>query len=166
MSIQLVRKYLVTCGLLLLPVFIWNAALMSLLPPVYLPDEFWRDIPDVIGTAENLMRLLVFTLPFLMPLSIASTRQRIGLGIFIAGNLVYFASWLALIVAPGSMWSHSAFGFLAPAYTPLIWFAGLALLSHRLFWGSFYRWWMYFVLCCLFLAVHITHAVIVYIRNV
>jgi hypothetical protein len=166
MSIRLVRKYLVTCGLLLLPVFIWNAALMGSLPPVYLPDEYWRNIPDVLGSAENLMRSLILTIPFLMPLSVSSSRQRIGMGIFIAGNLVYFASWIALILAPDSIWSHSAIGFLASAYTPLIWFFGLALLSHRLFWGNFYRWWMYFVLCCVFLAVHITHAVIVFVRYV
>lgn len=165
MSNPTIRKYLVTCGVLLLPVFVWNAVLVRFLPPVFAPSEFWRDIPHLLGTAENSLRLLVFTLPFFMPLNVSSARQRTGLGIFIAGNLVYFASWLALIAAPNSMWSQSALGFLAPSYTPILWFAGLALLGGQLFWGSFYRWWMYLALSGLFLVAHVSHAVIVYARN-
>ena len=165
MSNQLTRKYLVTCGLLLLPVFVWNIALWHYLPPVFAASEFWRDIPPVLGTTENALRGLIFTLPFFMPLSISSARQRTGIGLFIAGNLLYFASWLALIAAPDSLWSQSAIGFLAPAYTPILWLLGLAMLSGQLFWSNFYRWWMYLVLCGLFIAAHVTHAVIIYVRN-
>ncbi len=165
MSIQSIRKYLVTCGLLLLPVFVWNVALVRFLPPAFAPNEFWRDIPYALGAAENLLRWLVFALPFFMPLKVSSVRERKGLGVFIAGNLVYFASWLALIGAPNSPWSQSAVGFLAPSYTPILWFAGLALLGRQLHWGSFYRWWMYLVLSGLFLVAHVSHSVIVYARN-
>ena len=165
MRINLIRKYFTTCGLLLLPVFVWNAMLMRFLPPAFSPGEFWRDIPPGLALAENGLRLLVFIIPFLMPLNLASTRQRIGLRIFITCTLVYFASWLPLIAAPNSPWSQSAIGFLAPAYTPILWFTGLAMLSHRLFWGRFYYWWMYLVLSGLFISAHITHAVIVYARN-
>jgi hypothetical protein len=63
------------------------------------------------------------------------------------------------------MWAGSALGFLAPAYTPVLWFTGLALLGRRLFWGGFYRWWMYLVLSLAFLAAHVTHTFIVYARN-
>ena len=156
---------MLSCGLLLLPVFVWNAMFMGSLPPAYQADEFWRDIPAILGSVENTLRLLVFALPFLMPLNIETARQRSGLTIFITGNLLYFASWLALMLEPQSWWSHSALGFLAPAYTPMIWFAGLAMSSNRLFWGSFYRWWMYLAISGIFLSAHLVHAVIVYLRN-
>jgi hypothetical protein len=160
-----IRKYLFNCGLLLLPLSVWNAALAGLLPPAFAAGEFWRDIPRALGVVEDALRWLIFILPFLMPLSVASPRQRAGLGLFIAGNLVYFASWLALIAAPDSLWSRSALGFLAPAYTPALWLAGLALLGRHLYWGRFYRWWMYLALSGLFLAAHLAHGAIVYARN-
>ncbi len=165
MSNPLIRKYLISCGLLLFPIFIWNAVFVRFLPPAFAQSEFWRDIPYLLGATENSLRLLTFTLPFLMPLEVSSTKQRTGLVIFIIGNLLYFASWLALIAAPNSLWSQSALGFLAPSYTPALWFIGLALLSRQLFWGSIYRWWMYLALSGLFLVAHISHAVIVYARN-
>jgi hypothetical protein len=43
-----------------------------------------------------------------------------ALVLFTAGTLVYFASWVILMVAPGSSWSTSALGFVAPAHTPLL----------------------------------------------
>lgn len=165
MNSQSIKKYLLTCGLLLIPVFIWNVVFVSYLPPAFAPSEFWRDIPHVLVAVENSLRLVVFTLPFIMPLSVSSAQQRTRLVVFIAGNLVYFASWIVLIAMPDSLWSQSALGFLAPSYTPIIWFAGLALLGRRIFWGSFYRWWMYLALSGLFLVAHVTHAAIVYARN-
>jgi len=165
MNIQFARKYLFTCGLLLLPVFVWNILFWRYLPPAFEAGEFWRDIPSTLAMAEHSLRLLIFTLPFFMPLGISGARQRTGLGILIAGNLLYFASWLALIIAPNSLWSQSAIGFLAPAYTPILWLLGLAMLSGQLFWGTFYRWWIYLVFSGLFIAVHVTHAAVVYIRN-
>ena len=100
-----------------------------------------------------------------MPLRISSTLQRKGLVIFIVGTLVYFVSWLALIAAPNSQWACSPIGFLAPAYTPMIWLTGLAVIGRRVFFITFYRWWMYLALSAIFIAVHVSHAVVVYVHN-
>lgn len=37
--------YLRSCGLLLLPIFVWNAVLTRYLPRAWSSAEFWRDIP-------------------------------------------------------------------------------------------------------------------------
>lgn len=160
-----IRQFVFSCGLLLLPVLAWNAALTEFLPPAITSPASWDDIPAALAAAESSLRLLVFALPFFMPLSVSSTLQRKGLVIFIGGILVYFASWLALIAAPNSQWANSSVGFLAPAYTPMIWLAGLAVLGQRVFFVTFYRWWMYLALSAIFMAAHVSHAVVVYVRN-
>ncbi|MEO7359008.1 MAG: hypothetical protein ABI120_01675 [Gemmatimonadaceae bacterium] len=127
--------------------------------------EFWRDIPVPLVLLENLLRALVFGLPFAMPLQIATTQERRSLYMFALGTVVYFASWLALMYWPDSSWSSSALGSLAPAYTPMLWLPSLARLGKRLFWGRFYRWWMYLLVCVAFLAAHVTHGAIVHVRS-
>ncbi len=128
--------------------------------------EFWRDIPTPLVWIENALRMLVFTLPFAMPLQIATKTQRCAFKVFMLGTLVYFASWLALMYLPESAWSLSMLGSFGPAYTPMLWLPALAVLGKRLFWGNFYRSWMYLLLCIGFLAAHITHVAIVHIRSV
>lgn len=160
------RRYLSSCFLLLVPILVWNLALASQLPPAFQSAEFWRDIPCWVSAPENVLRLLVLVLPALMPLEIATRRQRAGLAVVAAGIAVYFASWVLLITWPTSAWSTSAPGFLAPAYTPALWLFGLGLLSGRLFITALpFRRWMFFALAAGFLAFHNLHAAIVYVRN-
>ena len=163
--IATLQHYALSCGLLLLPSVAWNIVLVKRLPPAFQLDEFWRDVPAPLAFAENGLRIAVFVLPFLMPLDVAARGSVRALVIFSAGTLLYFASWLALIWLPRSRWSRCALGFVAPAYTPLLWLVGIALLGDRLFWGTFYGWWMYLVPCVAFLVAHITHTMLVYSRN-
>lgn len=165
MSLAAIHRYALSCGLLLVPVILWNIALAEQLPPAFSPAEFWRDIPKGLAFAENSLRIAVFALPFFMPLNLSTPASRRGLLIFAAGTAVYFASWLALILSPASSWATSALGFIAPAYTPLLWLLGIALIGRRLFWGASYRWWMYLLLALAFLATHISHTALVYARS-
>ncbi len=158
-------RYLQSCGLLLLPALLWNVAFSDRLPPAYAMAEFWRDVPAPLGFIENSLRIIVFVLPFAMPLDLSTPAQRKALLVFVFGTLVYFASWLAVMASPDSFWSTSALGFTAPAYTPALFLLGLAMLGRRLFWGHFYRMWMYFVVSGGFLAAHISHTALVYARN-
>ena len=151
--------------MLLVPALAWNLALMDQLPPALSRATFWQDIPVFLASVENVARAALFALPFLMPLELATPIQRRGLALFIVGTLVYFASWLALIMWPDSAWSESAVGFTAPAYTPSLWLLGLALIGRRLFWGNLYRWWFYIPIAGLFLVAHIWHTAIVYARS-
>ena len=157
-----VRRYALSCGLLLIPVAVWNIALRGSLPPSFAPAEFDRDIPAPLALTENSLRLAIFALPFLMPLNLRVPGCIRALFVFAAGTLLYFVSWLALILFPSSAWSSNALGFTAPAYTPAMWLLGIALLGRRLFWGRFYRWWMYAVLAIAFVAAHVAHTALVF----
>ena len=119
----------------------------------------------MVSYGENLLRLIILILPFLMPLELTTVSQQRGLKVFVAGMILYFLSWLALILFPQSRWSQSWTGFLAPAYTPLVWLAGLGLIGRRLYWPGPYRWWMYLWLATGFTAFHVAHASIVYARD-
>ena len=140
-------RYALSCGLLPLPAAAWHIALARHLPPAFQPDQFSHGIPALLAFAENGLRVAVFVLPFLMPPDMGAPTAVRALLVFGAGTLLYFASWLALILRPGSGWSGSALGLAGPAWTPLFWLVGIALLRGRLFWGTFYRWWMYLVPC-------------------
>jgi hypothetical protein len=100
--------------------------------------------------AENILRILVFALPVLMPLHMKDTLDKAGLIIFILGTLIYFASWLPLILAPHSAWCNSSAGLLAPRLTPFLSFLGIALIG-----GS----WMYGGIAAVFILFHTWHGV-------
>ena len=163
MSLPLLR-YLKSAGWLLVPVLLWNAALSSRLPNAFAPEVFSFDIPELLSATENVLRMAVFALPFFAPFELVTQSQKVGIAVFGIGLAIYFVSWLPLIAAPDSRWSTSALGFLAPAYTPLVWLLGLALLMQRLHWPSPYRWWFYLTLSIGFLGAHIGHAAIVFAR--
>jgi len=93
----------------------------------------------------------VFVWPLLLPLGWQDRRSRAGLALYGLGLLIYFASWLPLIYRPEAAWSTSAAGLLAPAYTPLIWLAGIAVVG-----GS----WPYALLSWLFVGTHVYHNIL------
>lgn len=159
------RVHALSCGVLMLPIFLWNVLLGPFLPPILQTEEFWRDIPPLVTYGENAFRLFIDILPFFMPLELLTGVQRRGLILFSVGLVAYILAWLALILFPQSQWSLSWVGVLAPAYTPLVWLTGLGLLGRRLYWTCSYRWWMYLWLAAGFTVFHVTHVGIVYIRN-
>ena len=157
--------YIRNCFWLMVPSILLLFIAADRLPPAFQAEVFWNDIPWFIAWPENLFRTAVFALPAFMPLSIETTQQRRGLALYLFGTGVYFASWLALIIAPQSWWSLSAAGFLAPAYTPLIWLFGIGLIGERLFVSRIgFRPWMFFALTVVFLGFHIVHTALVFGR--
>jgi hypothetical protein len=158
------KNYLLNCGLLLLPIMAWNIILASKLPRAYSAEVFWKDIPSFLANGENIFRLIIFIIPFFMPIQIETRSQKIGLWLYSIGTALYFLSWLAQIYFPQSAWSLNAFGFLAPAYTPLIWLAGIGLIGSTFYFPVSYRSWMYIILSIIFLGFHFTHAATVYSR--
>lgn len=93
-------------------------------------------------------RILVFTIPLLIPWQARGAWSRIGLAVYLLGTLVYYAAWLPLIFVPTSAWSNSTAGLLAPRLTPGLSFLGVALIG-----GS----WSYAIMAIFFIALHTWH---------
>ena len=158
------KKYILNCFLLLLPILTWDLLLTSKLPAPYQPGIFQSEIPLIVIYGENISRTLLFIVTLLMPLSITSKRQKQGLLVYLSGLALYFSSWLALICFPSGAWSMSAAGFLAPAYTPLLWLTGIALTGKKFYFNFTYKPWAFICLSILFVSFHCLHAFIVYSR--
>jgi hypothetical protein len=158
-------RYLFSCGLLTMPILVWNVVFTRFLPSALGSKEFSRNIPLFVAYGENILRTAIFALPFLMPLDVSTITQQRGLFLFVVGTVIYFLAWVALMIFPQSRWSTSRMGFLAPAYTPLIWLTGLGFIGRRFYWPWPYQRWVYIALAIDFVAFHVTHAGIVYARN-
>ena len=164
MIIKRIPGYLVSCFILLIPIFLWNLIFASKLPEPYQMNNFWSNVPKVIGISENILRVIVFLLPLLLKLEINESRQKIGLLIYMIGICLYFISWLMQIYFPESSWSRSVFGFVAPAYTTIIWLVGIGLIGNSLFVKVPYHYSIYIVFSVLFVVFHSIHSFIVYSR--
>lgn len=164
MNAASIFKYIFNCFLLTLPVMAWDLLFTDKLPSAYQPETFQSDIPVFLTHAENISRICVFVLTVCMPLRFKTPLQKKGLVVYITGLLLYFASWLALMYFPGSSWSSSAAGFMAPAYTPLCWLLGIALIGGDSYFNlRFYRV-IFISISVLFLVFHNVHAWLVYCR--
>ncbi len=158
-----IMEYALNCFILLIPIFLWNILFATSLPRSY-TGQVWDNIPQIISITESVLRIMVFILPLLMPLTIQSNRQKVGLGVYFVGVFIYFLSWVSQIYYPGSRWSSSVYGFLAPAYTTIIWFIGIGLIGSRLFITKKYQPIFYIAMSSVFVVVHTMHAYIVYMR--
>lgn len=121
----MINKLLSNGFLLLIPVLTWNLTFASSLPEYYAKDQL---LLNQMMIAENSFRLLAFLLPAFFQFSIGGHRRRIGLMIYVAGTLIYFASWIPLLLDPGGSWASSPWGALAPAVTPALWLAGINMM--------------------------------------
>lgn len=164
MRLKKIWKYFFNCFLLLIPVFIWNLVFINYLPKGYTPSFFWKDIPVVIGTTENILRIIVFLIPLIMVFSIKTKQQKIGFIIYLIGIAVYFLSWIVQIYFQQNSWSISQIGFMAPAYTTLIWFVGIGLIGKDSFLKIPYMSAIYVCLSTVFVIFHSIHCYIVFQR--
>lgn len=84
--------------------------------------------------------------------------------LYLAGTIIYFMSWLLLIYYPESAWSQSVFGFMAPAYTPLLWLIGIGLVGKSFYFKFEHARLMYFLIVADFIVLHNIHALLIYTR--
>jgi len=144
---------------------LWNVFLTKELPKAFQPEIFWDDIPSFLTYGENISRIIVFILTFLMPLSILTSTQKKGLFLYISGSMLYFASWLLLIYFPDSGWCNSILGFMAPAYTPFLWLTGIGVIGNSFYFNLTYRRWQFIGTSIVFLTFHNFHTLTIYFRT-
>ncbi len=137
---------------------------MDYLPKGYSPDIFWNDIPKFVSYFENISRIVVFALPVLMILSFNTRQQKIGITTYFIGLILYFLSWIIIIVYPESLWSKSQIGFMAPAFTTLIWFVGIGMVGRKAFIKIPHLSIIYIVISTMFVIIHSLHCYIVFQR--
>lgn len=157
-----IKHYFWNCFLLLLPVFLWNIVLVDSLPKGYGPDFFDKDVPKFVVYSENFLRVILFVFPAVMMLSLKTKIQKVGFLIYLLGLVLYFSSWAVMIVFPESNWSQSQAGFMAPAYTTLIWFVGIGIIGNKSFFKIPYLTVIYIVFSVLFVVVHTLHAALAF----
>lgn len=156
------NKYVLNCFLLLIPILLWNIVLVSYLPEAFSPDGNWNNIPGWVSYSENIFRIAIMAIPLLMIFSLKSRSQKVGLIIYLLGTILYFLSWIFLILYPMSNWGQSIFGFMAPAYTPIIWLIGIGLIGSKSFFKIKNLTSIYISLSLLFIVFHTLHTYIVY----
>lgn len=163
---NILNKLLSNGFLLFVPILIWNLILTKYLPKSYDPRTFDNGIPQFLLIGENIFRTVIFLLPLFVKISITGGSEKIGFLIFVIGVLIYFTSWLFLIIAPESGWSKSAIGFTAPAWTIIVWLYGFALVINSYYFNVIYNKWHYLVPSILMMVFHTTHSYLVYLKNV
>lgn len=154
-------KYILNCFLLLIPIFIWNIYFIDSLPIKY-SNNNWNDIPPFIEYAENILKFILFVSPVFMVLSFKTMSQKIGLSLYIFGVIIYFLSWSAHIYFPESVWSKSIFGFMAPAYTTIIWLIGIGLIGKNSFFKIPYISIYFIIISICFVIIHSLHPYLVF----
>ena len=165
---KMFRAYVCNCFWFLVPILVFNVMFARHLPAAYQSNIFWRDIPRSISVPENVLRVLAMVVPAVLPVVPAGASTRtVGAALYLVGLVLYFASWSVLMSAPHSAWSRSAIGFMAPAWTPVIWFVGIALLGDErlVVPAPCYRRWMFVLLCLAFLSFHNAHTALVFMRQ-
>ncbi len=143
---------------------LWNIVLAGKLPQVFQPEIFWKDIPPFLMYGESISRIAVFAVAYFIPLNFPASFKRKGFYVYLLGLLLYFVSWILLIYLPDSNWSTSLLGFMAPAYTPLLWLVGIGLIGESFYFNLPYKRWIFILLSIVFLAFHNLHAITIYWR--
>jgi hypothetical protein len=158
-------RYLLNGFLLVAPLLVFNVAFAGRLPAGYQAPR-WDDIPPLVAVPENILRVGALALPLLLPISFAGPVQRIGAVLYVAGAAAYIAAWTMQFLRPDSAWSTAAAGFLAPAYTPVLWLTGIGLIGMQpLIAHTRYLPWVFLGTSAAFLTFHNQHALLVYRRR-
>lgn len=158
-----VRPYLNRAIWLWLPPLAISFGLWPHLGPAYQPGVFQADIPVLLATAETILRVLVIGLAAFMPLRSAPSKGAIAL--YGVGLVAYLASQVAATY-PASAWAESGIGFTAPAWTTLAWMLGIVMLIGQTAGSAIRRWpiVLYVTSTVAFWALHVGHAILVYVR--
>jgi hypothetical protein len=152
-------------GLILVtPILIWNILLHHDLPPSYQHGGRWNDYPLALSLSEHITRVLTFVLCAFLIIDYSKPVNYRAWTIYIVGTLLYFGSWLAVILWPLSNWSQSLIGFTSPAWTATLWLLGIGFLSSKTSSRRALVKYSYFLMAALFMLFHTYHAVFAFTK--
>lgn len=112
----------------LIPPLAWNLAWGANNPAQL--GYFNGEAPQSLLVTENIFRVSSMMYPLLLPIESKNRYFKVGLITYLAGSVLYYASWTYLMNNPDSQLSQTAMMRFAPAYTPLIWLSGISLMSN------------------------------------
>jgi hypothetical protein len=156
------RMLLRNGALLIVPPMIITFGLWGDLPPAYGPDLFWKGIPEWLGLMENTFRILAFGLPGILYFGKRETGQSLGWYLYAGGLVVYLASYALQIAFPHGGWRQSVIGFTVPAWSTLLWLAGIGLVCVRSWLPIPWHRAIYLSSAFFFLIFHVGHTGLVY----
>lgn len=161
---KVIKQVVFNGGLLILIPNIFNILFYKYLPEAFSIEVFTKNIPNYVLILENIGRICIFGLPFLFKYNLKDSKT--GILLYSIGLTIYFLSWFALIIFPNSLWSTSIIGFTAPAFTPIIWLLGCAILFKEIYFVNIKYTPIIFITVSVFFTIfHVTHTVIVYAKN-
>jgi hypothetical protein len=128
--------------LFILPPLAWNVAFASRLSM----PEYRGPVPQWYDIIEWVLRVASFLYPALLPIDPSRGGFWPGLVLYAVGLCLYCLSWLPYLRRPQPAWAGSPVFGLAPAYLPLLWLGGIALMA-----GS----WASAVISAAFIGVHV-----------
>lgn len=142
---------LLNCFYLVLPVLIWNFIFASKLNQ----DIFKLEIEynKYLYITEDVLRYLSFILPILLPIKITQSWQELGIVIYLIGIIIYFISWLPVLLMPENNFTNNKIVLFAPFVTPIVFFTGIALLGDSL---------IFFIISILFVGIHLINGFMKY----
>jgi hypothetical protein len=108
-----------------LPPLAWNAVFTSRLSM----PSFSGSVPRAYEVAEWVFRIGTMVYPLFLPIRPEAGGFTPGLIIYSGGLLLYFASWVPYMIGQhASVFDSPVFQF-APAYLPLVWMTGMAVMA-------------------------------------
>jgi len=160
-TIKKIRKYLLNCFWLILPVIIFNIIAVKFLPQYYLVD-----IEHPIVIIETILRIFTVLLPFVMVMDFSSKASKIGIIIYLAGFFIYACSYFIAINHSHTFFGSNIIVVLAPYWTSIIWLIGIGLIGTKLFINLRYHYSLYFFISIAFVIVHCYHGYLCYIKEI
>lgn len=155
-------KILYNGGILIIPVLLISLGLWKYLPTAYSQENFSRNIPNTLELFENLFRILMFVIPVFLLYGGGNRTQIWGWFLYVIGIVLYASSYIAQIFLSYSSWSTSFIGFSAPAWTPIFWLYGIALVCNKSWFFTWWRSYVYIMVATIFVILHTYHAFLVY----
>ncbi len=140
------------CLWFFVPVIVLNVLFTSRLPEMYLVRI---DHPVVI--AEQIVRVVLMALSFLMVIDTKSRTGKAGIWVYAVGLLAYFISWMVLLRQPAT---DNPLVLLSGYWTAAIWLVGIGLAGGKLWVRLPWRRWIFIALAVLFGALHTYHGYI------